>query len=102
MKPPENTQSSLTPEQVAARRQRQDAIAATKARKRETRRQFLVGAYVLNQAREEGTVDTLYRNVRASLKQDRDRALFETPENSDDPAADEGKKAYQYPLDLLE
>lgn len=52
----------------------------TTERQRETRRKILVGAYYLKKAKQEGTLDALYREMLTFLTREIDRCLFD--ENS--------------------
>lgn len=63
-------------DQLNARIQKLEAAEKARERKRETRRKILVGAYFLDQAKQEGNLDTLYQTVLQSLKRESDKTLF--------------------------
>lgn len=73
--------------QINARIQKLEASEKAKSRKQETRRKILVGAYYLQKAREEGSVDVLNQCMDDYLKRDIDKALFElAPEKVEEVA----------------
>ena len=65
---------------INARIQKMQALEMTRERKRETRRKILVGAYFLDKARKENTLEQLNRDLEAFLTRDSDRSLFGLPE----------------------
>jgi len=65
--------------QLNARIQKMEAAKKTKARKEETRRKILVGAYFLKKAREEGTIENLNQKMDNYLQRNIDRVLFGLP-----------------------
>jgi len=64
-------------EQINARIQKMEASQKTKARKQETRRKILVGAFYLDKTRKEGVYDALVKSMDGYLKRDSDRVLFD-------------------------
>jgi len=67
----------LKRDQINARIQTLEAAEKTRARKQDTRRKILVGAYTLKQADDKGGLGALYQAVRDFLTRDSDKALFE-------------------------
>ena len=66
--------------QLNARIQKLEAQQKLKDRKQETRRKILIGAYTLEQAKTNGTEETLYHEMLNYLKRDIDKALFTAQE----------------------
>ena len=62
---------------INTRIQKLEASEKAKYRKQETRRKILVGAYYLQKAREEGSMDILRKHMDGYLQRDIDRVLFE-------------------------
>lgn len=61
---------------LKVRIQKMEATEKQKARKQDVRRKILIGAYVLEQAKREGSVDHLKRELLGYLKRDSDKILF--------------------------
>ncbi len=57
--------------------QKAEALVKTKARKQDLQRKVLVGEYYLEQAAKNGTMAELRKMMRASLRLNSDKALFE-------------------------
>ena len=64
-------------EAIAARMQKLEAAERVVARKRELQKRILVGAYFLEQASKNGTMDELKIAMLGHLKRANDRKLFE-------------------------
>ncbi len=64
-------------EQINARIQKIQASEKSKSRKEDTRRKIIVGAYVIDQTKKEGTLDQLYDQVKKYCIRDSDRILFD-------------------------
>ena len=64
-------------EAIAARMQKLEAAERVAARKRELQKRILVGAYFLEQASKNGTMDELKIAMLGHLKRAGDRKLFE-------------------------
>lgn len=68
-----------TKAQLTARIQKMEAVEKTRERKRETRRKILIGAYFLEKAKQEGTVESLMATMENYVSRDVDKALFQSP-----------------------
>lgn len=66
-----------------ARIQKAEALEKSRERKRDTRRKILVGAYYLDQARKNGTLDELGKIMDDYLTRDSDRKLFDRLDNNE-------------------
>ncbi len=66
-------------EQLNAQIQKVEASTRTKERKQETRRKILVGAYFLNKAEEENSMEDLTQQIDDYLTRNIDRVLFGLP-----------------------
>jgi len=66
-----------------ARIQKAEALEKSRERKRDTRRKILVGAYYLDQARKDGTLDELNKIMDDYLTRDSDRKLFDRLDNNE-------------------
>ena len=64
-------------EQLNARIQVMEASEKSKLRKKETRKKIIVGAYIIDQAAKDGTLDKLYNQVKKYCVRDTDKILFE-------------------------
>lgn len=64
-------------DQLNARIQKMEAFKKSKARKQDTRRKILIGAYTLAQAKKNESQETLYQNVLGFLSRESDKKLFE-------------------------
>jgi len=64
-------------DQINARIQKMESSKKSKARKQETRRKILVGAYTLDKARKEDAYGALVTSMDIYLKRDNDRVLFD-------------------------
>ncbi len=73
-------QLEIKQQQLQAQIQNLKARERSKAEKEETRRKILVGAYTLDQARENGTYEKLVAALEGYLTRDSDRKLFGLPE----------------------
>ena len=62
---------------LKARIERLEAAEKTREKKRDTRRKILLGAYVLEQAKRDGSVGEWYRKMDGFLQRDSDRVLFD-------------------------
>lgn len=67
----------LRKESIVAKMQKLEAIERVVARKRELQKKILVGAYFLEQASKNGTMDELKITMLGHLKRAGDRKLFE-------------------------
>lgn len=63
-------------ETLEKRIQLAEARHKTRARKEETRRKILLGAYYLDKTRKDGTFDAVKKEIDAFLTRNSDRALF--------------------------
>jgi hypothetical protein len=63
-------------EQLNARIHKLESLHKTRERKRDTRRKILIGAYFIEKANEEGSLDALYQQLDGYLKRNSDRELF--------------------------
>ena len=59
--------------------ERKEARQTTSERKKETRRKILIGAYYLNKARHDNTLNELAKLMDSFLDRDYDRSLFDLP-----------------------
>lgn len=64
-------------EQLSAKIQKLEAAEKAREKKKDTRRKILIGAYYLDKARKEGSVDVLNQEMANYLKRQSDRALFD-------------------------
>ena len=64
-------------EQLNAKIQKIQASEKSKLRKVETRRKIIVGAYIIDQALKDGTLDQLYKKTKEYCIRHSDRILFE-------------------------
>ncbi len=64
-------------EQLNTRIQKLEALQKARARKKDTRRKILIGAYFIDKATEEGSLDSLFQQLDKYLKRNSDRELFE-------------------------
>ena len=64
-------------EVLQARIEKLEAAEKAREKKRDTRRKILLGAYVLEQAKSNGSVAELYRKMDGFLKRNSDRVLFD-------------------------
>ena len=62
--------------QLKARIASEKAKIANQARKDDTRRKILVGAYFIEQAEQNGTMEELIKKIDSFLTREKDRALF--------------------------
>jgi large subunit ribosomal protein L7/L12 len=62
---------------IEARIQGAEAREKVKTRKQDTRRKILIGAYYLDQARENNTMDEIKKLMDKYLSRDSDRKLFD-------------------------
>jgi hypothetical protein len=77
-------------EQLKAQKATEEARIRAKAKKDDTRRKILIGAYFLEQAEKNGTMDDLKNRMNSFLTRPNDRALFDltaapTPPPSSSP-----------------
>lgn len=63
-------------EQLNARIQKLESLQKSRERKRDTRRKILIGAYFMEQANGEGSLDSLFQQLDGYLKRNSDRELF--------------------------
>lgn len=63
-------------EQLNARIHKLESLQKARERKRNTRRKILIGAYFIEKANEEGSLDALYQQMDGFLKRNSDRELF--------------------------
>ncbi len=63
-------------EQLSVRIQKIEALQKSRERKCDTRRKILIGAYFIDKATEEGSLDTLFKQLDGYLKRNSDRELF--------------------------
>lgn len=63
-------------EQLTAQIQKLESLEKSRERKRDTRRKILIGAYVMDKAKEGGNLSSLYQQMQAYLKRNSDRDLF--------------------------
>lgn len=63
-------------EQLNARIQKLESLQKSRERKRDTRRKILIGAYFIDKATEEDSLDTLFKQLDGYLKRNSDRELF--------------------------
>lgn len=63
-------------EQLNARIQKLEALQKARERKRDTRRKILIGAYFIEKATKEGSLNALYQQLDGYLKRNSDRELF--------------------------
>lgn len=70
-------------EQLTARIQKLEAAEKAKARKEDTRRKILVGAYYLEQAKENNTEQSLYKTMHNYLTRESDKKLFDNTDTND-------------------
>ena len=66
-------------EALKARIELMAAAEKTKAKKQDTRRKILLGAYFLEQAMKAGTVAEMYQKLDGFLTRNSDRVLFDLP-----------------------
>jgi len=66
-------------EQLKAKIQAVEAREKTKSRKQDTHRKILVGAYFLDKAAKENTMEALRKELDGFLTRDSDRVLFDLP-----------------------
>lgn len=64
-------------QQLAAQIKLVESRQKAQARKEDTRRKILVGAYYIKQAEAKGEIEQLYHNVREYVKRDNDKRLFD-------------------------
>lgn len=64
-------------EVINARIQRMEALETSRERKRDTRRKILVGAYYLDKAKEDGSMDKINKIMNDYLTRKSDRILFD-------------------------
>jgi large subunit ribosomal protein L7/L12 len=65
--------------QLRARKAAEEAKLKKKAKKEDTRRKILIGAYFLDKAERNGGVEALYREIDSFLTRENDRKLFGLP-----------------------
>lgn len=65
--------------QLRARKAAEEAKLRQKAKKEETRRKILIGAYFLDEAEKNGGVAALYQRLDSFLTRKNDRELFGLP-----------------------
>ena len=63
-------------EQLDARIKKLETLQKARERKRDTRRKILVSACFMEQATEEGNLDSLFKQLDGYLKRNSDRELF--------------------------
>ncbi|HHR1287494.1 TPA: mobilization protein [Legionella pneumophila] len=63
-------------EQLNAQIQKLEALQKARARKQDTRRKILIGAFFIDKATEEGALDALFQQLDGYLKRNSDRELF--------------------------
>jgi len=63
-------------EQLNARIQKMEASEKAREKKRDTRRKILIGAYYLDKARDESTMDEVNKIMDGFLTRQSDRELF--------------------------
>lgn len=63
-------------EQLNARIQKLKSLQKSRDRKRDTRRKILIGAYFMDKATEEGSLDSLFQQLNSYLTRNSDRELF--------------------------
>ena len=64
-------------EQLNARIHKLESLQKARERKRDTRRKILIGAYFIDKAAEEGSLDSLFQQLDGYLKRNSDRELFD-------------------------
>ena len=64
---------------LRARKAAEETKLKRQAKKEDTRRKILIGAYYLNEAEKNDTVAELYRRMDGFLTRDKDRELFGLP-----------------------
>ncbi len=64
-------------EQLNARIQKLESLQKSRERKRDTRRKILIGAYFMDKATDEGSLDALFQKMDKYLKRKSDRELFD-------------------------
>ena len=69
-------------EQLNARIQKLEAAGKARGKKQDTRRKILVGAYMLDKATREGTLESLKNALDDFLIRKSDRTLFDLPEKT--------------------
>jgi large subunit ribosomal protein L7/L12 len=75
-------------EQLKAQKQAEEARIRARAKKDDTRRKILVGAYFLEQAQRDGTMTELVKKIDPFLTRKGDRLLFDLPEKQTQPEID--------------
>ena len=70
-------------DQLNARIQQMEAYEKTKARKRETKKKILIGAYYLDQAKKDDTYQDLVNQLDTFLVRSSDRQLFGLEDKKD-------------------
>jgi hypothetical protein len=63
-------------EQLNAKIQKLESLQKSRERKRDMRRKILIGAYFIDKANEQGSLDALYQQLDRYLKRNSDRELF--------------------------
>lgn len=63
-------------EQLNAQIQKLESLQKSRERKRDTRRKILIGAYFIDKATEDGSLNDLYQQLDGYLKRNSDRELF--------------------------
>ena len=69
----------LQKQKLEAKIQQAELRHKSRERKEETRRKILLGAYFLDQLRQNGTLDSIKNELDGFLKRNSDRALFNLP-----------------------
>ena len=67
---------------INARIQKAEALEKSRERKKNTRQKILVGAYYLDKAKENNSMDEIYKLMNDYLTRESDRALFELDNES--------------------
>lgn len=76
-------------EQLDAQIKAIEAREAAKMRKEDTRRKILIGAYHLEKAKENGSMNEISKLMDSYLSRETDRTLFELPPLDDKPTNSE-------------
>ena len=63
-------------EQLNARIQKLESLQKSRERKRDMRRKILIGAYFIDKATEDGSLNSLFQQLDGYLKRNSDRELF--------------------------
>ena len=79
-----------------ARIQKLEALQKSREIKRDTRRKILIGAYFIDKANEEESLDSLFQQLDKYLKRNSDRELFQLDPIADEKKSEETKVAKEF------